>query len=189
MPTLTRHPAASHPETVHPRHPTPEQVPPPSGRDLTLVMRELRAIAAPIVKRYETDLNHDEDALENHPHAPAWLWVPYESGTHLAVFTPRGLPWLRAVRDHLRSQGGTPPTPYVITHNGVFRSDWDAVGRRIDDLEEPCYLVSNDAGTVIGRSGTFDDALATLRYGPSPAWAWEMHDPQPLAENDPPAPR
>ncbi len=100
-------------------------------------MRDLRRIAAPIVEHYRSDLDRDEEILNERAHAHTFVWLPYQSGTHLAPLLPSALDYLEAVIKNFASHG----EPYLVTRERVTRSSWDAVRERMRALDQSRYQI------------------------------------------------
>lgn len=152
-------------------------------------IRELREIAKPIVKHYQGDLEHDANALRAQPHVKEWLWVPYESGSHIASLNARGKKWARAILEHSQTAYAKTPTPYLITPQGVQATTWPAAQALVDKLPDPTYEVVTAEGETLTRTQDWYRALRTLEYHKGPATLREAHEPNyPLVEQNTPTP-
>lgn len=151
-------------------------------------IRELREIASPIVQHYQSDLAHDENALREHPHVKEWLWVPYESGSHIASLNPRGKKWAKAILEHCQTAYPEAPTPYLITPEGITATTWERVKALVERLTDPTYEVQTAEGKTLITTQDWYRALRTLEYHKGPATLRETSEPQPLLERSTPAP-
>lgn len=164
---------------------TPAPRPPLHPDTIEALIRELREIASPIVQHYQSDLAHDENALREHPHVKEWLWVPYESGTHIASLNPRGKRWARAILEHCQTAYPTTPTPYLITPQGVTPTTWERVKAIVERLTDPTYEVQTAEGETLTTTQDWHRALRTLEYHKGPATLRETSEPEPLLKHNP----
>lgn len=140
--------------------PTPAFTP----ETITERMRELREIAAGVIQHYQSDLDRDQESLEQAPDVPRWLWVPYDSGSHIAALVPHGKRWASEVARHCQGAYATTPTPYLVTPERVTAITWPVATAMIEDLPDPDYTVKDKDGFTLVQTNEWRQALNVLEY-------------------------
>ncbi len=64
---------------------------------VTVVHRQMVALAAPRMTSYHSDLLHDQRALENNKADGRFLWGFHDTGTYLGSLTPGGKAWTQGL--------------------------------------------------------------------------------------------
>jgi hypothetical protein len=137
-------------------------------------MRDLRRIAEPIVEHYRSDLDRDDELLRHYALAPRFVWVPYDSGTHLAAVTPAGRDWLQAIA-HVVDRT---LTPYLVTPSSVRPTTWAHVDELLQATPAPVYEVRDAIdGRLVHTTESSDDARHAWHEHPRPARLRQQGDP------------
>jgi len=131
---------------------------------ITERMRELREIAAGVIQHYQSDLDRDQESLEQAPDVPRWLWVPYDSGSHIAALVPHGKRWASEIARHCQGAYAKTPTPYLVTPERVTAITWAVAKAMIEDLPDPSYTVTDKDGFTLVTTSEWQEALNVLEY-------------------------
>ena len=143
---------------------TPTPTPAFTPETITERMRELREIAAGVIQHYESDLDRDQESLEQAPEVPRWLWVPYDSGSHIAALVPHGKRWASEIARHCQGAYAKTPTPYLVTPERVTAITWAVAKAMIEDLPDPDYTVKDKDGFTLVQTNEWRQALNVLEY-------------------------
>lgn|GEM_PF-1156122 len=139
---------------------TIDQTPAFTPESLDARLSDMRDIAAAVVTIDHGDLDRDAEVMRTSMGTRRWLWVPYDSGSHLAALDPHGKRWAVTVAQQAQSAYARTFTPYLITSERVTAITWQVAAVMIEDLPDPHYAVIDADGSTIATTADWRYALA-----------------------------
>lgn len=143
---------------------TIDQTPAFTPESLDARLSDMRDIAAAVVTIDHGDLDRDAEVMRTSMGTRRWLWVPYDSGSHIAALVPHGKRWASEIARHCQGAYAKTPTAYLVTPERVMAITWPVAKAMIEDLPDPDYTVTDKDGFTLVTTSEWREALNVLEY-------------------------